>query len=276
MDLIAKRLNEQAVKNFRPVNSAPSQAAVSLYDVNVMHRRHVAPLYRFVYKLFYVLFDIDQIGAFAEKRKFFSFNRWNLLSFRTSDFVKTGTLRDYVESALTPRGIARQNIGRIRIFCLPRVLGFAFNPISLFYVDDTNGNPIAVIAFVRNTFGEQHSYVLGATGAELPWSQAHSKTKNFHVSPFFDLVGEYQFTFTNPGERIRVVINEFRDDKPLIDATVAGARVEMTDSAILKRVLLMPFSTLKVVAGIHWEALKIWLRGAKFHKKPAAPTKDFS
>jgi DUF1365 family protein len=91
------------------------------------------------------------------------------------------------------------------------------------------------------------------------------------VSPFFDLVGRYRFTLSEPGERIRVALHETREGIAILDATVAGERRTLNDRNVLKQVLMMPFMTLKVVAGIHWEALKIWLRGGKFHSKPELP-----
>lgn len=242
-----------------------------------MHRRLVAPLYHFVYRLFYLLLDIDRVGELDGRLRFFSHNRFNLVSFHDQDHGdgKPGGLRGWVEGVLAVRGIQIDG-GRIRLLVLPRILGFAFNPISIYYCEHRDGRLRAVIAAVRNTFGERHCYLLASNGAPLPYNQPHEKDKRFHVSPFFDLVGRYRFTLSEPGETIRVLIHETRDGVPILDATLAGERQVITDRALFGQVLRMPFMTLKVVAGIHWEALKIWLRGARYVSKPPPPIDEVS
>ena len=247
--------------------------AAALYPSRVMHRRLVAPLYRFVYNVFYVLWDIDRIDEALAPLRLFSRNRFNLLSFHDRDHgaKQPGQLRSWAEGVLRSGGLVPDG-GRIRLLAFPRLFGFAFNPISIWYCDRRDGRLLAIIAEVRNTFGETHSYLLASDGRALPYQQEHEKEKCFHVSPFFDLVGRYRFTFDEPGERYRIVIHETRDGVPILDATLAGERRRLADSTIVTQVLKMPLMTLKVVAGIHWEALKIWLRGARFHKKPSPPT----
>lgn len=240
-----------------------------------MHRRHVAPFYRFVYRIFYLLLDVDRLDELHLKRRFFSHNRRNLLSICDRDHGDGKGLRAWAERMLTGAGIALDG-GRIRLLCMPRVLGMSFNPISIWYCEHRDGTLRAVIAEVNNTFGERHSYLLASGGAPLAYLSPQDKDKCFHVSPFFDLVGRYRFTLSEPGETLRVIINETRDGVPILDATLAGERRELTDAAMLKQVLAMPFLMLKVVAGIHWEALKLWLRGAKFHSKPPPPAQELS
>lgn len=249
----------------------PSSPAV-LYVARVSHRRRVAPFYRFVYRVFYFLFDIDRIDEAARSTRLLSRNRFNLLSFHDRDHGdgSPGGLRAWAEGLLTARGIDLAG-GRIRLLCMPRLLGFAFNPISLWYCQHADGSLRAVIAEVRNTFGEKHCYVLASGGSPLTYEEAWDKEKCFHVSPFFDLVGQYRFVLSEPGERLRVAIHEAREGQPILNATLAAERRTTSDGAILGQVLRMPFMTLKVVAGIHWEALKIWLRGARFHGKPEPP-----
>ncbi len=248
-----------------------------LYDARVMHRRRVPPFYRFIYRVFYLLIDIDRIDEAAQGLRWFSHNRFNLLAFHDADHGD-GTrfgLRRWAEQLLATGGIELAG-GRIRLLCLPRLAGFAFNPISLWYCEDANRRVRAVIVEVNNTFGEKHCYLLvndkpASDGAAPSYEMEHHKDKCFHVSPFFDLVGRYRFRLTAPGERVRVAIHETREGSPLLDATLAGERRDLRDGTILKLALAMPLMTLKVVAGIHWEALKIWLRGGRFHRKPPPP-----
>jgi len=248
------------------------QAVAYLYSSRVMHRRLIAPLYRFVYRVFYLLLDIDHIDTAAQGLRLFSHNRFNLLAFHDRDhgLGEAGGLRCWAEGVLANAGIDLDG-GRIRLLALPRLCGFAFNPISLWYCEHRDGSLRAVIAAVRNTFGESHGYLLASDGRAMPYEALHEKEKCFHVSPFLDLVGRYRFTLNEPAERLRVSIHETREGVPILDATLAGERIALSDAAILKLVLAMPLMTLKVVAGIHWEAWKIWLRGARFHRKPPAP-----
>ncbi len=254
-----------------------SEAAGFLYSTRVMHRRLVAPFYRFVYRLFHLLLDVDRIGELAQRLRLFSRNRFNLVSFHDRDHGggEAGGLRAWAERLLAAEGI-RLDGGRIRLLCLPRVLGFAFNPIAVWYCEHRDGTLRAVIAEVRNTFGEKHCYLIASGGRPITYEGPHEKDKCFHVSPFLDLVGRYAFRFSAPGEVVRVLIHETREGVPILDATLAGERRALTDGALLRQVLAMPWMTLKVVAGIHWEALKLWLRGAKFHRKPAPPAPEFT
>lgn len=246
--------------------------AATLYPARVMHRRLVAPFYRFVYRVFYLLLDIDRIDEAASSLRLFSHNCFNVLSFHDRDHGvrQPGQLRLWAERLLGQNGIQIEG-GRIRLLCMPRLFGFAFNPISLWYCEHRDGQLRAVIAEVRNTFGERHCYLLASGGAPLAYEGPHEKEKCFHVSPFFDLVGRYRFVLSEPGERLRVALHETREGIAILDATVAAERRELNDLNVLKQVLMMPLMTLKVVAGIHWEALKIWLRGARFHSKPEPP-----
>ena len=253
--------------------------AGAMYTATVMHRRRVAPLYRFVYRIFYLLLDIDRIDELDRSLRWFSRNRFNLLSFRDSDYADgAGSLRAWASRVLTQAGIDIDG-GRIRLLTLPRLLGHAFNPISLWYCEHRDGRLLAVIAEVRNTFGEKHSYLLPAPASSerasaYQWSQ--HKDKCFHVSPFFDLVGRYHFELASPGEKLMVRINETREGQPIFDASLSGEREALSDRRILQQVARMPWMTVKVVVGIHWQALKIWWRGAKFHPKPAPPRNQTS
>jgi DUF1365 family protein len=243
-----------------------------LYATRVMHRRRVAPYYRFLYRVFYLLVDIDRLDEAAQHCALFSHNRFNLLSLHDADFGarSRGGLRTWAETLLAQQGIDLAG-GRIRLLTLPRLLGFAFNPISLWYCEHRDGRLRAVIAEVSNTFGERHCYVLASAGAPLTYEQEFQKEKCFHVSPFFDTVGRYRFRLTAPEQRVRVAIHETREGVPILDAVLAGERRPLGNAAILKLALAMPLMTFKVVAGIHWEALKLWLRGARFHRKPPPP-----
>lgn len=250
--------------------------AGQLYPSTVMHRRLIAPLYRFTYRIFYLLLDIDRLDEVDRSLRLFSRNRFNLVSFHDADHGDGRTaLRPWVEARLAREGVHLDG-GRIRLLSLPRLLGFAFNPIALWYCEHRDGTLRAILAEVRNTFGEKHGYLIASGGRPIAYEGPHLKEKCFHVSPFLDLTGRYDFRFTAPGDALRVLIHETRDGAPLMDATLHGRREPLSDARLLARVLAMPWMTLKVVAGIHWEALKLWLRGARFHKKPEPPALEMT
>lgn len=254
-----------------------TDAAGFLYASRTMHRRLVPPFYRFVYRLFHLLLDVDRIDELHRSLRWFSRNRFNLVSFHDRDHggAGPGGLRAWAERLLAADGVRLEG-GRIRLLCLPRVLGFGFNPIAIWYCEHRDGTLRAIIVEVRNTFGEKHCYLLASAGRPMAYDGPHEKDKRFHVSPFMDLAGRYAFRFSAPAETVRVLIHETREGVPLLDATLAGERRALTDGALLREALLMPWMTLKVVAGIHWEALKLWLRGARFHRKPEPPEPEFT
>lgn len=255
-----------------PSRFTPHGEDAVLYAVRVRHRRRVAPLYRFLYRIFYLLMDVDQLDGLSQRLRFFSHNRFNIFSFYDRDHGggQPGGLRSWAVGILATQNIQLDG-GRIRLLAQPRMFGWAFNPVSFWYCEHADGQLRAVIAEVNNTFGERHCYLLASNGQPMPYDQEYLKDKVFHVSPLFDLKGLYHFRFAEPGKRLLVVLNETRDGVPLIDTSIAGERRTLTDGEVIRQVLRMPVQALKVLIGIHWQALKIWLRGAKFHKKPEPP-----
>jgi uncharacterized protein len=244
-----------------------------------MHLRQTPVRYQFFYRVFYLLLDIDRLAQ--SSTRLFSHNRWNLLSFYDRDHgPRDGSpLRPWLERLLGRQGIDLAG-GRIRLLCLPRILGFGFNPISIYYCQHRDGSLRAILCEVRNTFGESHCYLLDRKGQAMHYTEALHKAKAFHVSPLISMDGEYRFRFSVPAERFRVLIRLFQPDcgqrRLLMSASLQGERQSLNDRNLLRQLLAMPLMTLKVVTAIHWQALKIWLRGASFHRKPAPPTQEVS
>lgn len=242
-----------------------------LYNCRVMHRRPGPPRYRFDYRAFYLLLDIDRIDPVFSNLRFMSRNRFNLMSFYDRDHGPHdgSDLRIWVEGLLAERGV-RLDGGCIRLLCMPRVLGYVFNPVGFYYCEHADGGLRAIVAEVRNTFGERHCYVLDAGGAPMEYGTAHAKEKLFHVSPLLERAGRYRFRFTPPGARFGVGIRLYADGaaEPRVAAALTGTRRALTDRNLLRLFLRIPLQTVKVALAIHWQALKIWLRGAVFHRKP--------
>lgn len=256
---------------------SPSPDHACLYSAEVMHRRLDGPRYHFRYRVFSLLLDIDQLDQAAASNAIFSRNRFNLLSFHDRDHLPPGAtdLRAWAEQTLAAGGIDGRAL-RIRLLCFPRLLGWVFNPLSLWYCETPDGRPAAVIAEVRNTFGERHCYLLRPDPAAPGWPLRDSHAKDFHVSPFIGMDARYDFRLSRPDGRLRVAIREFRGDHLVLVATQTGRREPFTAARLLLQTLRVPLQTAKVLGAIHWQALKIWLRGGRFHRKPAPPIEEVS
>ena len=243
----------------------------------VMHQRHSQPRYRFVYRIFSVLLNIDDLHGLHRRLWFFSHNRFNLFSFYDRDHGPgTDTpLRPWVENTLRKHGI-EMNGGTIKLLTFPRVLGYVFNPISVWYCRHSDGSLRAVLCEVSNTFGEKHSYVLHEGGRPISWPLKAEKRKALHVSPFLDMNARYQFRLGESPRRLSVLIQEFQRDELLLVASLTGRLVPLSDRRLLYVAVAYPLLTCKVIALIHWQALKLWLRGARFYTKPTRPQEETS
>lgn len=243
----------------------------TLYMGKVMHRRMFPVRYRFSYRVFSLLLDIDRLDDVARQSPLFSYNRFNLIGFYDRDHgPRDGTnLRVWIEGVLYEAGLPPA--GRIELLCLPRVLGYVFNPLSLWFCYTAAGEPIAVLCEVHNTFGEAHSYLLSRGGKALSWPLKQSHQKHFHVSPFISMDALYRFCIYEPGERVAVVIRELQRHKPMLTATQFAQAKPFTTRSLLRATFSMPLMTLKVLVMIHWQALRIGVKGARVHRKPKHP-----
>lgn len=248
-------------------------AETCLYRGEVMHRRLKPFGHRFVYRVFSVLVDIDAPPRLA----LFSHNRFNLFSFHDRDHGQRdgSALRPWIEALLARNGVDVAG-GRIMLHCFPRVLGYVFNPLSLYWCWDRTGRLAAVLCEVKNTFGQQHCYLL-KVDAHAPGAPIRaSRDKVFYVSPFIDMNCRYHFKLHAPDQRLRIAIRQTDPGGDLLVATHIGRRVALTNTALLGAFCSVPLVTLKVVAGIHWEAVKLWWKGGRLHPRPAPPVGEVS
>lgn len=243
-----------------------SVAEVCLYDLRTTHVRHQPFERAFRYRLFQILFDIDALPALAQRLRLFSYNRPNLFAFFDRDHgVGDGSpLRPWVERMLAEVDV-RLDGGPIRLLCFPRVAGYVFNPLSVFFGYGPDGALRGVVYEVDNTFGETHAYAAPMAGGR------HAADKRFHVSPFFDVAGRYQFRLRPPGERFSLSVRTLREGAPEHTATLFGRARPLSDARLLAAFAKVPFVTAQVIAAIHWEALWIWLKGARYRPKPPPP-----
>ena len=247
--------------------------ASGLYAGIVGHRRLKPRRHALRYRVFWLLLDLGELDVLDGSLRLFSRNRFNLLSFHDADHGATATLtlRQQVLGQLGEAGITTP-IGAIRLLTMPRILGYAFNPISLFFCHATDGRLIAVIYEVNNTFGERHFYLAGVDGAEMPDGLIrHACRKAFYVSPFMGMDLDYDFTLRAPRESVSLAVSGSDEAGLVIATSMTGQRKPMTDRSLLSAAFSHPLLTLKVILGIHWEALKLWRKGVPLTCRPAPP-----
>jgi uncharacterized protein len=243
--------------------------ASALYFGTVMHRRLKPRRHSLRYRVYSLLLDLDELPALGRRLRLFSHNRFNLLSFRDRDHgAGDGRLRDHVEAQLVRLGIDLAG-GAIRLLCSPRVFGYAFNPLSVYFCYRRGGALAAILYEVNNTFGERHTYAIPVDGDAPVVRQ--SCAKRFYVSPFIGMEATYDFSIVPPGERIAVAVGERDAEGDLLKASLTGTRAELTDGQLLRALALYPFVTLKVILGIHWEALRLFMKGIALQPRPAPP-----
>ena len=248
--------------------------AASLYFGNVMHARLKPKMHRFNYKIFSLVIDLDRYDEADCASKLFSINRSNLVSFYEKDHgPRDGSnLRSHVEKLLSEAGVETPE--RILLWCNPRVLGYTFNPLSIYFCYGSDDEISCLVYQVHNTFGEDHSYVAKVT--DDPHGSAsirQSAQKCFYVSPFLDMGLRYDFRIQPPSDKLRIRILEHDEDGPILSATFSGDSRSLSTKQLCLGALKTLGLSFKVVAGIHYEALILWLKGIKLRPRPAPPQK---
>ncbi|MGI9316078.1 MAG: DUF1365 domain-containing protein [bacterium] len=251
----------------------------SLYDTKIHHRRRRPKKHRLKYGAFYLLLDLDELDRMHRQLKWFSYNSFNIFSFYDRDHGP-GTneaLRPWIEHHLAQAGACLEG-GRIQALCLPRIFGYVFNPITVYYCYHRDGKLIAVLYEVSNTFGQRHTYLFTVDenqkqngNEEERQLLQHSCDKLFYVSPFIENCGYYQFSIKRPTDELYLHIRQADDDGPLLDAWINGRKSHISDRNLLTCLVRYPLLTLKVIGGIHWEALKLWLKGVGLVTRPEPP-----
>lgn len=228
---------------------------------------------RFSYGVDYVLLNPDEAGGPA----LFSRNRGNLTSVHDTDHggaPKAGTGAAWVRQVLAAHDLP--GVDNIALLAQPRVLGHVFNPVSFWLCYDAASDLRVVIAEVSNTFGERHSYLCHRQDKRvIGCDDTMDARKIFHVSPFQPVEGGYQFRFDIRPDRIGIRIDYTAGAGGLI-ATLTGPRVALTNSAILWACLRRPFGSRRVLALIHWQALKLYFKGAQYRAPPLPPRDEVS
>jgi len=238
----------------------------SIYNGTVIHKRFKPKIHYFKYKVFSLLIDLSELEYLSEKIKFFSHNKFNLVSFYEKDHGNRdgSSLVLWVKKNLKDNNINSEDV-KIKLLCYPRILGYVFNPLSVFYIYNTDEKLICILYEVKNTFGEQHTYIFKVDNDQNLYQ--HSCSKKFHVSPFIEMNCKYFFRLLKPGEKISVIIDQYQTDEKILYASQDGQRVDFNTKELIKSYLKHPLMTFKIISAIHFEAFKLWLKGIKFIKK---------
>ena len=243
----------------------------ALYFGTVVHQRFRPKPHRLHYRLAQILIDLDELDALAGRLRLFSRNRFNLVAFHDRDYGdRSGSnLRRQVEGHLIAAGIAVDG-GPIRFLTMPRIFGHVFNPISTWFCHARDGKLRATIYEVTNTFGHRHFYVI-PVAQEAGSLVRQSCDKALYVSPFMDMDMRYDFTLRPPGDSVNLAITGSDAAGKLIVARFSGKRKTLDNRGLLRLLLGIPLMTLRVVAGIHWEAMKLGLKGIAVRRHTKAP-----
>lgn len=230
-----------------------------LYVGTVFHRRVRPAVHQLQYRVFSLLIDLDELPRLHKELRGFSWNRFNALSVHDKDFgtQKSVGLRAGVEQALLDAGI-QEPLSSVYLSCYPRIFGYAFNPLSLYYCHRDDGTAFAVVHEVHNTFGERHAYVLPVVGSPN-WIQ-QTTNKALFVSPFAHMDMHYRFRLNVPNDKQVIAIRLHDKQGLVLTASYSAQHRVLNARSLLKQVMVMPLLSLKVVAGIHWEALRLWIK----------------
>ena len=238
----------------------------AIYNGQVIHKRFKPKVHHFKYKVFSLLLDLSELEILDKKVNFFSFNKFNLISFHEKDHGERdgSSLKLWVQKNLEKNNIQHKDI-KIKILCYPRIFGFVFNPLSVFYVYNLEDQLISILYEVKNTFGEQHTYIFKVLkDSNLIQNNC---SKKFHVSPFIDMNCNYFFRLLKPGNKISVIIDQYDSKDKILYASQDGVRSDFNAKYLIKSYLKHPIMTFKIIIAIHYEAFRLWAKGIKFIKK---------
>jgi hypothetical protein len=255
-----------------PRNDRQDSAAWLLVG-RVMHERLRPRQHRFAYPVFYVRCNLARLASLDSG--WFGVNRWRPLSLYTRDHgpCDGSDLDTWMRARLLEAGLPAD--GEIWLQAFPRVFGYAFNPVSFWFCHDRDGGLRALLAEVRNTFGARHGYLLSASdGAEIDASTELICRKVLHVSPFCQIEGHYRFRVCETQQGSSVAIDYYDADGLLIRTAVGGRLHPLTRASALGALARQPLLTLGVVARIHWQALRLFLKKVPFYGKHPAPGRN--
>lgn len=266
--------------------------ASGLYECRVLHERLRPKAHRFVYRIFYFAFDLDELPALDRRLALFSLNRPNVFSFREADFLPitaprhnatngshrlaapagASSLKARVAAFCSAHGVDLGPHPRVILVTLPRILGYSFNPVSFYYCTDRAGQPVCAIAEVTNTFREVKPYFIPLVRDRAGGECFSRRTpKHFYVSPFAGLDLAFDFHLRPPAEKLAVRIDDYEGASRLLHTTLTGTRRPLTHRRLAWFLFKYPLLTLRIIALIHWQALRLWLKRVPHLPKAGQP-----
>ncbi len=243
----------------------------SVYEGKVFHSRKKPKKHSFRYHVFYLHLNLNNIKK--KKYKLLSFNKFNLFSFYEKDHGPKGceNLEKWIKELLKKNNIII-NINQVYLLTLPRILGYVFNPLSIYSCFDKKGNLIVQIYEVHNTFNQRYFYIVENTFEEKNYENIYNK--RFHVSPFMSMKGSYKFKSIIKKDKIYLLI-KYSSKKENFMASFSGKKQSLTDMRLLKYFFKIPMMTIKIIVGIHYEAIILYLKGVRYYKCPKPSNINF-
>ena len=250
----------------------PPGLASGIFVSRVMHERFFPVGHRFTYGVWYLLADLDELSVLDRTIPGFAHNRAALISLHDRDHgPRDGSpLRPWIEARLAEAGVDLEG-GPVRLLCLPRVLGYAFNPISVWFCHGPDGALRAILYEVSNTFGESHDYLVPVEAGDDRAVIRTEFDKELFVSPFVDMAARYDFRTRIPDERIAVLVRELAPGGQVLVATLTGRRRHLTGRSLTWMLVRYPLVTLRVTLGIHLQAVRLWVKGAPYRRRGTPP-----
>jgi DUF1365 family protein len=233
----------------------------------VRHRRLRPAAHRFDYPTYFLLLPLRSLRVQADPA--LVRNRFGLLAFHDRDHGDgRADCLAWLDEQLAREGVTDAD-GEVWLQTYPRVLGYVFKPVSFWYCHRIDGELAAVVAEVNNTFGERHCYLL--SGPNVAWGREQVARKVFHVSPFCRIEGEYRFRFARSQCRIVARVEHHDGEGPLLTTSVSGSMATATRANQRAAFFGQPLMTLAMIARIHWQALRLWIKRVPLVRKPVAP-----
>ena len=236
-----------------------------IYTGKVIHKRFKPKEHYFKYNVFSLLIDLNELEEINKDIKFFSYNKFNIISFYDKDHGDRdgSSIKLWVKKNLRNIGIMTEDIS-IKLLCYPRIFGYVFNPLSTYFIYNKHSELISIFYEVKNTFGEQHTYIFKAQDEKTVQNKCKKK---FYVSPFIEMDCEYHFKTLNPREQLSVVINQNDKDGKLLFASQDGISKDFNNKNLILSYLTHPLMTFKIIGAIHYEAFKLWAKRIKLIAK---------
>ena len=235
-----------------------------IYNGEVTHTRFKPVRHFLKYKTFSLLIDLDEINQLNRSINIFSHNKFNIFSFYDKDHGERdgSDLKKWVLKNISKLNI-KGEINKVKILCYPRIFGYVFNPLSIFYCYEDNQLK-AIFYEVKNTFNEQHTYILKVNDSNIVTQKCKKK---FYVSPFMNMDTYYNFRLLNPDDKLSVSIEQTDKKDTILNAVQTGERKEFNLKQLIVNFFKYPLMTIKIIGAIHFEALLLWKKGAIYRKR---------